>query len=417
MKKKINLYEYILGIVLVLIFFRGNNVIEKIIKPLILLVAVLPILINIKNKKYTLRLNFLNVLWLLIGIYFSFSIFYTNDMKSTGLLLIYLIVGVLFLLYDFKIELYEKVLNILFVVCIINAFSIIISAIIPDISEKIYSIWVTSTSEYLNYEKNIGSYSGLSGEKSLAAVTMNISIAIAFSKIIYTDNLEKKQNSRYIAIIIISFVGLLLTGKRMLTAVPVFNLLFIYFIGRDKNKILKVCKIGIPAIILFIVTINFIPKLGNVVGRFLNEGDLGRENLKAVCIEMYEGNKIFGKGFGSFNQYLYETGYRYYGGRWYYHAHNIYYQILAETGIVGITIFLFTISFALYKTVKLYRKIKTNPLIHQLMFISLYIQLLFVLYGITGNTFYYVEQQYLYFFSISIMLTVRKIIKERRKSE
>ena len=43
---------------------------------------------------------------------------------------------------------------------------------------------------------------------------------------------------------------------------------------------------------------------------------------------------------------------------------------------------------------------------------SLYMQLFFLIYGLTGNTFYYFQQIYIYLFVLSIVIDMEKELKE-----
>ena len=129
---------------------------------------------------------------------------------------------------------------------------------------------------------------------------------------------------------------------------------------------------------------------------------------------MFKDSPLIGQGLGTFNEYNYDLGYRDYGGTmWTYEAHNIYYQILGELGIIGLLLIICTFIYAIILTIKLLREnnIRNNKKYRFLLYISLYIQLLFLVYGLTGNTFYYWHQLYLYMIAISIINSIMYNIK------
>src|SRR5699024_11652643 len=71
------------------------------------------------------------------------------------------------------------------------------------------------------------------------------------------------------------------------------------------------------------------------------------------------------------------------------HPNNIYIQLLTELGIFGFVLFIILIIYTLYKTI--YMLLKGNTLFQNdfkwklLLKISLYYQVFFILYGLTGN--------------------------------
>ena len=85
------------------------------------------------------------------------------------------------------------------------------------------------------------------------------------------------------------------------------------------------------------------------------------------------------------------------------HCHNIYYQLLCETGIVGFSVFIFFFVTRIIGTIKklnlsIYMEMKEAPWLK----LSLFIQVFFLLYGFSGNPLYDIEETILYFFAVGI---------------
>jgi len=91
-----------------------------------------------------------------------------------------------------------------------------------------------------------------------------------------------------------------------------------------------------------------------------------------------------------------------------YHTHNLYLQILVETGILGITLFLASI----YKTFKygLNAMVRCNDNIMKTIIAALLAGIsALLLHGITENSFYNFKIIFMFWFSISLIMTIREI--------
>ena len=79
-------------------------------------------------------------------------------------------------------------------------------------------------------------------------------------------------------------------------------------------------------------------------------------------------------------------------------------QLLCETGLIGFGVFMMFFATRLFKTFFSVMKSRflDNPLESGWIKFSLFIQLYFLLYGITGNPLYDIEETIIYFFAIGI---------------
>lgn len=198
----------------------------------------------------------------------------------------------------------------------------------------------------------------------------------------------KEKNILYWFVFIILIICTFLTGKRinslMVIAIPS---LITYFQVKSLKKRLIVV-IGLSAVLLAFATfivINAEKLVDNFVLRRIaisvlssaNDGwsgiSGGREYLFAKAMDMFYQNPIFGAGLGSFVSR--------YGTM----VHNMYYQTLAEQGIVGFILLLFPLFTCLICTIKNLRHIQILSYKPWLM-LALALQLNYIIQGFTDNT-------------------------------
>ena len=407
-KFKLNFIEKILLIIFIMITFTGRNIIGTLKWGIIIAFFIIPFADIVLRRKKILISN-LTRCWLIIGTYILLGMAYTYDRSTSTVYIGIFLIGALFLIYKININVFQEYIKITKVLCIIFALSNIISVVVTNFIPKYFSFFVTNLDPiYIELAGN--NYSGLAGEKAISAVIMNIGIGIIYSQILVNGKFNKKD----IISLLILFAGLFLTGKRMLTLIPLFLLFVMYMCSSERNKLIKLAKISSLILVGIVILFIAFPSLTHVLERFIASDDNGREELWASCIEMFKDSPLIGQGLGTFNEYNYDLGYRDYGGTmWTYEAHNIYYQILGELGIIGLLLIICTFIYAIILTIKLLREnnIRNNKKYRFLLYISLYIQLLFLVYGLTGNTFYYWHQLYLYMIALSIINSIMYNIK------
>ncbi len=209
----------------------------------------------------------------------------------------------------------------------------------------------------------------------------------------------------FVPIAAILIFGLFLTGKRGPFIFLVASILIIYFYeGPVQTRVIRVMQIlliilAVYAALSLLTSVTNNKGIQRIFGSVQELAttrsveDEGREQLRDKALEYFKKNPVWGIGW-----YNYKNLYRLRRT----HVHNIYLQLLCETGIVGFLIFL---SFFVTVLIQTLKKIKmsnreTNEC-SWLMF-SLFMQIYFLLYGITGNPLYDIEETILYFFAVGI---------------
>lgn len=367
-----------------------------------------------KIRKRGLSLTTNDLAWLLtLGIMLPFN----NDLKNgdTGILIQYsiLIFFVIISKYsDMWIVSYKKYM-ILF--AIIHTICTLAFKFIP----KLYPQFVLQLFEtkyqgaLLNWYNN-GYATGLGVHYSQNGIFLAMAVGILIITFIYESN----KKISILILSICSFIALLLTGKRGPVIFSLIALLLTYYIYASYKPITRFLKIVIMAMLaivsIYLLSI-FIPSIAHTLERFTSYGEditNGRVELYEFAWEWFKEKPIFGIGWGG---YPYRINNTYigliYGRESNMYAHNVYLQLLCEVGIVGFIIFISAMLTTLVKTYKLLkysrkkiRKLgKENELI---LSFSIFIQIFFLMYSLTGNPLYEYSTLFPYLISCAASLSI-----------
>lgn len=267
---------------------------------------------------------------------------------------------------------------------------------------KIYP-WLFSGKITVAYSNLQHGYNpGLTTHYSTNGIYLSISVIYFFS------NYLVYKNKRDFMWMCLSFIALLLTGKRAHTLFVLISCVVLYlnrYKEKMSKKVVNLIILGISGIIGILILSMFVPQVMNVVERFdstAEKGELlsGREPFYDLALEIWQENKIFGKGWGAFSYYfqlkLYNDAFIY----GYLDGHNVYLQLLCECGIVG-AFYLICIAIKLFLSCSetLKKSENTNTQIFSYVF-----QVFFLLYCFSGNPLYDIQCYAIYFFTLGITL-------------
>ena len=300
---------------------------------------------------------------------------------------------IILLMFSMESEFWNKLIRWTIVFANIIAISIFLEAVSPSIFIKLFG-WILALPSNALASAIVGEYTGILGGNQQAAVFLNIGIAAHIANCYANRRINKKS----IIHIIIYLIAIVLTSKRMLTIIPIILFLLYYFMSGTKNKYTKFFLIAFVVFIIGYVGISLSPEFSTkILGYFSGEDGTdmlsGRGAFWLGCLQMFLEKPVNGYGLASFNgEYFARTNYLFKGSPWIYHAHNIYYQMLAELGLVGMTLFILQ-ALKIIPKIYLYNKKGNMEKEHrQILFWSMSIVIIFLVYGLTGNVLYNTEE-------------------------
>lgn len=368
----------------------------------------------------TIRGKSFNSIHLILIIFIAFLGINTVASYDSGITMGYLQVFIVGLLLSVTIndeEIYMKFKKVCFLISLFIAITILIELFNNNFcSEYLWFLGEFSKSKIaiqaVNKANEIayGAYSGVAFEKADAAYYMNIGIAYILAKYCSTKKM-KKLDGIFLSIYV---AALLLTGKRMLFLIAIFASLFLFLLSGVRKKGQKIILIIVAALGLFILASSVFPELMTTFERLsMSSGEddamLERYVKWYYALQLFKLHPAIGVGYGTYNDACSIVGYKAA-----YFAHNIYVQMLAEVGIIGTVILITYVIFNLIITIRCILKKKSSggSSYNELYFFSLYMQLLVIIYGLSGNVLYYKGQLIMYLIVIGMTYSVREKNKD-----
>lgn len=237
-----------------------------------------------------------------------------------------------------------------------------------------------------------GYTAGLNGHYSTNGTLLAFAALCAIA-LLLTVQVSKKK--KFTVLFIVTVISVLLTQKRAHIIFLAICFVVVYFLYNWRNVSIKT-MIKLVAIVLLgalgiEIIIRYVPALSAVFERFTTIGEdtqsLTRLTMWEYAINLFTSHKIFGIGWGEY-RYQFVTLNLYEGSA---NAHNIYLQLLAETGVIGFTIFLLIAIVTLYRSVKMLKRCRESRFSYyerKAIVCSTLFQIFLLLYGFTGNPIY-----------------------------
>lgn len=267
---------------------------------------------------------------------------------------------------------------------------------------------------------NAGYMVGLTSHFSTLGMYLSVAFILGITYLL-NQKATGKSKTAIIIFIAATVAAFMLNGKRgpfifsCLTALIVY--LFFYCRVSPKT-ILKWIFYGIIITATLMIAIEKIPALATLFNRFqfsngnINDYSSDRVDLLWIpALKLFQQHPIFGLGWRGF-RYTFQ---QYSTIDQLYDTHNIYLQLLCETGIVGFTVVMTAFITTYARTAKLLFRIKRNN--NELMAktrlflcFSAMVQTFFLLYGLTGNPLYD-RIFYLYVIAYGLMVTAERRIR------
>lgn len=275
---------------------------------------------------------------------------------------------------------YRNGIKFLLIFSCIHASFTIISYFMPTL---FHNFILPVLPNYINSEISFfisrGVYSGITDQVGRNAFYISVGISVLFGKLV-----ANKQTSFNFEYIILGFLllSILLTGKRGHLVANFFSMLLvssIYAKFKGKSFLRKLLKTALVLFLAVWILILLFPEAAAPFMRFVERqgGDItsGRIPLYINAIELFKQKPILGWGCGVFSN-LYEIG-----------THNLYLQLLAENGLIGFLLFFSILIINLKNTFKTFKRnvLHNRSQYTNYLVFSLYIQIFYLIYGITGN--------------------------------
>ncbi|MCZ0717177.1 O-antigen ligase family protein [Aerococcus kribbianus] len=220
-------------------------------------------------------------------------------------------------------------------------------------------------------------------------------------------NTSTKMINKYFYLIAFLFLYylLFLTAKRGFLAFSIVIISYLIFrISKRKYLIIFPFIIFAGLFTLFLVK----SQIGqDILLRSMNAEDIttGRLQFYEIVWNSFKESPIIGQGTYSTKEIIPINN-----------AHNIYLQVLREQGIIGFSVFILTIIYNFVKTDRLIANLNQKKIINFLL-MSQVMQLLFILWGFTGNPLYDNYPLVIYIIGIAISSQIARKIKANEISE
>ena len=293
----------------------------------------------------------------------------------------------------------DTLINILFLISSFFMLGSILQMIAPDYVLEINKLHLNDSQfDIARGMFRDGFIVGFTYQTGINGYIISMFMAIILMKI----SIYKKRKIKLLLIImyILAFYLLFMTGKR---GFILFNIIvFLFFIIKlSKYKF----RAFIPIILFIFMNLLMLSytEVGNrIVRRTIMNNDISTGRWRMAKLMWYDflDSPIIGNG-------IYTTIDTVNA----YHGHNIYLQVLRETGLLGFIPFICIIVFSLFSSIVLLNNTKNSKLYRYVVGFSLYMQIIFIFWGVTGNPLYDLYALLVYFISIAIIAAVKNDIE------
>lgn len=233
----------------------------------------------------------------------------------------------------------------------------VIATVVFFLSNDIFADVILPLFEYPPVGSNNGIegyHSGLTDHYSLNGTYCGVTAIIIGSQIISDSATRQKSKLYRIILFCLAFIALLLTSKRAHLVFSVISLAVVYYVVNPEKKSNRIFKLMVLAMIVMFgvaILIESGSPLATVFIRFTQNsgGDIsnGRFIMWLLAIKEFINKPLLGIGWQGYRyayaENLYVAG-NYAGGEYlseymYLDTHNVYLQVLCETGLVGFVFF------------------------------------------------------------------------------
>lgn len=289
----------------------------------------------------------------------------------------------------------------------------VVATLLFFVNNGLYQTFISMT--YKSYQS--GTQGGMYGYRAALAAHYSqngtyimVVLLAVWAVYLCVENTEKKSKLLF-GFGIATCIALLLTSKRAHLLFGIATLIVVYYVINPQKRVqrsFKLMMVAVVAIILLNLLIDYIPEISQVFERFQTAGSDNASLLRFLmwdrAFNLFRQNPLLGIGWYGFR---YKSGLSEFTGATA-GCHNIYLELLCETGIIGFLVFIFAMGSSLICTLKninLTYSIKDETIQHmrRALAVSFAIQFFVLLYGLTGNPLY---DDTFCFYSVAVAINV-----------
>lgn len=350
---------------------------------------------NLK-KNFYLNIDPIMIAWLLFTLFSFGSLAMTDSNFFDGVQFIFTLALCYFnfILLISNNRWLQISLKMLLITSLFFLFGSVLQILLPDLVLEINKLHLSDIlfEQSLEFYRN-GSLNGFTYQTALNGFMLSILLGIIVGYIYKTDNFKSKI-FLWIAYSFVFYL-LVLTRKRGFILFAILTLAYIIF-KLSERKIMGIVVILIMSFFLGILLIR--TEVGaELIRRTLSQEDFttGRAAMIEVMWNDFLKSPILGNGIFTTIDVVD-----------YHHGHNIYFQVLRETGILGFVSLITAMVTAFIRTNLRLNKFRHDKFKKMILIISIYFQLLFIFWGATGNPLYDTYPLFFYFVAIAMSETI-----------
>lgn len=239
---------------------------------------------------------------------------------------------------------------------------------------------------------------GFSYQTAVTAFYLSILLGVLFILFVYGKAENKTAKLITLVLMIICFIFIFMTAKRIFIVLDALILCFLYSI-KNKKHAPKIFFFGLLIVGMLWLLMNNTVVGARIIKRMESiDPTRGRNSIYEILISSFWETPIIGKGFGSTKKIV----------DFFNNGHNVYLQILSETGLVGFVLLVPMWFFNLFGTIRLLNRFVSEKVYCLELVFSLFIQFLFLGWCLTGNPLYDVYPYFIYMISVNIFTNCKK---------
>lgn len=305
----------------------------------------------------------------------------------------------------------DRVLKIIYTIGLIVALCLIIDNVTGLFRTTLIGLYTDTVREHKLRSATGG---GIFSNPAMAGCYIVSGLA---AYITHLKNSRKKRTVLEWAIIILFAVSFVLMRKRgfLISAVTAILIIWVLRQFARRNASLTVQRIIrriatiVLALMVGVLLYNrfnlFRNALDGFVGKLFSEDDTysGRTSLYFLALRLFSESPLIGIGWGNYRTFTMGIFHSFSVNT--FDAHNVYLQLLCETGIVGLLTYLASVMISLFRSIKMRRYISEQSTVSEnLCDFALFLQLFYILYSISGNPLYDYQFLITYFVGVAISL-------------